>query len=365
MAAFSPDRLQIARIRRGLTSADLARRLDVASRTIARWEHSEVVPSSDTVDRLATELKFPSPFFFEDSLELVSEDSVSFRAPTKTSAKLKGSTIAVATIGVAICNWIDERFNLPRTDIPTLSGYAAETAASAVRRSWNLGHFPVKNMVHLLEAHGVRIFSLPSDIRDVDAYSFYLRGTPYIFLNTSKTGERQRFDLAHELGHLVMHCDEVDVHGKEREAEAQRFASNFLMPKEDVEGQPLTGAGVETILRAKQRWGVAAMALTHRLHQLELISDWVYRDNCVALAKSGFRSNEPRNAVTPERSQVLDKLLTTLRRRGLSMQAIAADLNLEVEELVQYFFGLAFLWVPNAAEVEAAGPRSKQLWLVK
>jgi len=332
---------------------------------VSRWENGEVLPSSNSVFAVADALDFPALFFSEESLEDLADEAVSFRAPTKVSARLKGAAIAAGAIGVSIGRWIEARFHVPVTDIPTLVGYDPEVAANALRRSWGLGSLPIKNLLHTMESHGVRVFSLPRDIRDIDAFGFYMQGRPYVYVNTTKSGERQRFDLAHELGHLVLHCEESAVQGRERELEAHRFAAALLMPATDVLAQPLAGASVPTILEAKRRWGVAAMALTHRLHQLELISDWTYRDNCVALAKSGFRSGEPAYGLTAETSQVLRKSLGSLRRSGLGIKDIAGDLHLDEQELTQHIFGLAVIPLPAEPTLALSPGKQVQLTIVR
>lgn len=67
------------------------------------------------------------------------------------------------------------------------------------------GENPLPEMTSLAEAHGIRLFSLPTVGRDVDAFSFMFDGVPYVAVDTSKTAERVRFDIAHEIGHLMMH----------------------------------------------------------------------------------------------------------------------------------------------------------------
>lgn len=93
-----------------------------------------------------------------------------------------------------------------------------------------LGEAPIANMVHLLETKGVRVFSLVEDCHELDAFSTWLDGTPFVFLNTRKSAERSRMDAAHELGHLVLHRV-GRPQGKEAEEEATRFGAAFLMPR--------------------------------------------------------------------------------------------------------------------------------------
>ena len=143
-------------------------------------------------------------------------------------------------------------------------------------------------MLHLLEAHGVRSYSLTAENNQLDAYSLYWHGRPFIFLNTAKSGERGRFDAAHELGHLVLHGEHLIPNRPAGEIEANRFASAFLMPLASVLGQGLRDATPSRILQAKRIWKVAAMALTHRLYEIDLLSEWGYRTACVQLSTVGI-----------------------------------------------------------------------------
>jgi Zn-dependent peptidase ImmA (M78 family) len=76
-----------------------------------------------------------------------------------------------------------------------------------VRARWGLGQATIPNMIHLLEAHGVRVFSLASECAAVGTFSTHRGGCPLVLLNVGKSGERIRFDSAHELGHLVLHSE--------------------------------------------------------------------------------------------------------------------------------------------------------------
>ncbi|MGY2063306.1 ImmA/IrrE family metallo-endopeptidase, partial [Nocardia gipuzkoensis] len=174
-----------------------------------------------------------------------------------------------------------------------------------LRAEWKLGTGPIKHLLATMELHGVRIMSIAADFRDVDAFSFYHRGTPFVFLDTSKTAERLRFDAAHELGHLCIHGAHAVPHGREAETVANQFASALLMPRNDVLAVGLSNPTVAQIIRAKARWNVSATALASRLHSLGLMTDWTYRSTLVELSKQGFRSAEPGSTLAHESSQVL------------------------------------------------------------
>ncbi|MEI5011678.1 ImmA/IrrE family metallo-endopeptidase [Streptomyces sp. PmtA] len=237
-------------------------------------------------------------------------------------------------------DWIDERFRLPAVDVPSLGKPDPETAAGMVRTRWGLGEAPAPNMVHLLESHGVRVFSLDPDHAEVDAFAVWRDGVPFVFLNTLKSAERGRFDAAHELGHLVMHGSEHVCSGPEAERQANDFASAFLMPRASVLGHMPSGAHVDQIIRGKRIWKVSAMALTYRMHDLGLLTDWQYRSTCAELSRLGYRSDEPEGMGQRESSQVLTKVFTALRTKHVRPSGVAAELGLTGEEMNRLLFGL-------------------------
>jgi Zn-dependent peptidase ImmA (M78 family) len=204
-------------------------------------------------------------------------------------------------------------------------------------------------MVKLLESKGVGVFSLCEDTKNVDAFSCWRGERPFVFLNTFKSTERSRFDAAHELGHLVMHADIDTPRGRDREHEANRFAAAFLIPEDDVLAQGLRNAGVDQVLAAKERWGVAAMALAHRLHDLGVTSDWTYAMTCRRLSELGYRRGEPDESPPNEReaSQVLEKAFSLLRSRGMGQSDVAAALRIHPADLQDLLFGLTLTAVPG------------------
>jgi Zn-dependent peptidase ImmA (M78 family) len=284
-------------------------------------------------------LSFPAAFFAGDDIEEPSLDGVSFRSLSAMTARQRDQACSAAAIAVQLDDWIRSRFELPAPDVPRLDTNDSEAAAEAVRQTWGLGQRRAPNMVHLLEAHGVRVFSLVQDCVEVDAFSFWRRGIPYVFLNSQKSAERSRMDAAHELGHLVMHRH-GGPSGRPAEDQAQAFGSALLMPRRDVLAHAPRGATVAQILRAKRRWNVAAMNLAHRMARLGLLTEWQARSTYVQLGRTGYRAGEPKG-IERETSQVLAKVFRTLREEGMSRSDVARELRLPVEELNRAAFGLS------------------------
>ena len=205
MRMFSASRLALARRRRGRTLVDLARDVDVSAQSLWNYENLRQAPSSRVLEDLAGVLRFPVSFFSASDIDLLSPENVSFRARSKLLARQRDIALSVGRLAVEFHGWVSERFRLPAPDLPSLNKPDPETAAGMVRARWGLGLAPIRNTVHLLEAHGVRVFSIAPEFSEVDAFSFFHESIPFVFLNTLKTAERGRFDAAHELGHLVLH----------------------------------------------------------------------------------------------------------------------------------------------------------------
>lgn len=330
---FNHKRLSLARMRRRLTNKGLAELAGIAPLTITRLEKGENQPDDETVAKIATVLRYPPEFFYGDDLEIIPLDAVSFRSLTKMSAKERNSAISAGSLGLHLSQWVEDQFSLPKNRLLDLSQETdPEVAAQSLRQHWSLGVKPISHMIKLLEAHGLRVFSLSENTVSVDAFSFWHGEKPYIFLNNFKSAERSIFDAAHELGHLVLHkhAGNRDVRAAEREANA--FASAFLMPRDDIRPRMPRLITVPTVLKSKVRWRVSAMALTYRLHTLKLLTDWQYKSMCIELGRRGYRMGEP-IGIEREKSSVWSKVFSQLWLERITKIEIAAELNIPLDEL--------------------------------
>jgi len=209
-------------------------------------------------------------------------------------------------------------------------------------------------MIHLLEAHGVRVFSLVEECEAMDAFSFWQGDLPYVYLNTRKTTERSRMDAAHELGHLVLHRG--GRRGRKYELEADLFGSSFLMPRDGVVATAPRGGSLSAILKAKQQWRVAAANYTHRIRRLGLLTEWQYRSLFIELGKHGYRRGEP-DGMPAETSLVFTKVFQTLQDDGITKREVAKDLLIYPDELNRAIFGLTLVSTDGGDDSEVTQDR--------
>jgi Zn-dependent peptidase ImmA (M78 family)/DNA-binding XRE family transcriptional regulator len=331
------SRFRLARARRGLTKVELARRADMSTRALFDIESGLTKPTDETISTLADRLRFPERFFFRGDVITPTPEAASFRSLRSMSATVRDSALAAGAIAFELSEWIERRFELTKSALPDLQGFEPEAAAHALRAHWKIGERPISNMIHFLESIGVRVFSLVED-RRVDAFSLWHGETPFVFLNTMKSAEHSRMDAAHELGHLVLHRHGVPW-GRDIEREAQLFAAAFLMPRATMLTMPkISMPTLQHLVQLKKPWGVSAAALAHRLHKLNLLTDWGYRGLCIELAKFG-RTREPDGAAR-ESSDVMAKVFGEMASPGESKGDAARDLDLYQTDLEALIFGL-------------------------
>lgn len=388
---FNPTCFTLARKRRGMRKKELAERIGVSERSVSAYEKGEQQPEAQTLRRIAEALAFPEAFFCASDPEELTPDIASFRSMSKMSARQRDIALGAGSIALLLNEWIEEKFNLPAHDLPDLgrepvaltvlanragyednvpfptpeSSHDPEASAEALRSYWGLGELPVKNMVALLESKGIRVYSLAIDAKEVDAFSMWYGGKPFVFLNTYKSAEHCRFDAAHELGHLVLHRH-GQSHGPELEREANAFASAFLMPRKSVLCNGPKSATLPGLVQHKKYWTVSVAALNYRLHALGMTSDWTYRTLCIQLAEAGYRKEEP-NGSPHEKSVVLEKVFSALREEGISKASVAEELLIPPEEINALTFGLMLNVLRGGREVnEGNATKSKaQMQLVK
>ena len=338
---FNPRRLSLARRRRRLTARALAEKAGLAVDTISRLENGSNPPDDATVAKLVRVLNFPTPFFFDEDPEDIDTGAVSFRSFSKMSARERDAAISAGSLGLQLSAWVEDRFNLPKPNLLDLSyEIDPENAAHSVRQFFGIGERPIVNVMALLETNGVRLFSLSENTASVNAFSFWQDDKPFIFLNNFKTAESSIFDAAHELGHLVLHKHGDPKETRSAEREANSFASAFLMPANDVRARMPRRVTTDTILQAKTRWRVSAMAMAYRLNSLRLLSDWQYKSICIELGRRGYRSAEP-DGIERETSVVWRKVLSHLWSEKTTKNDIAANLNLPLDELEGLIWNLA------------------------
>lgn len=328
----TPERLSLARWRRSLTVTDLAARLDVAPSTLRAYERGRSQPDQDLLQCMCDELSFPPAFFTAAAHPELPEAAISFRAPAKVGARARASANSAAVLVVELYNWLEGEFHLPEVDLPLLPMPDPLTAAEVLRQQWGLGVTPIFRLMQLTEAKGIRLASVQPEHASIGSHSFWHNGIPYVLINTSLEVERIREDLAHELGHLVLHAT-----SEPNCATAEKFGRGFLMPRRDVQARMPYAPLPDQIRKGAGLWGVPDTTLAQLLLELGKLDQHRYRSACVAL--TGLPAVSSPTHV--EISTLLRKVFNHLRVRGIGLADIASSLAIRPDELHGLLRGIA------------------------
>ncbi|MEV0088503.1 XRE family transcriptional regulator [Saccharopolyspora sp. NPDC050642] len=327
-AFFDGARLTLGRQLAGLRKSDLAALVDKSPTAVAAWESGAKRPTAATVAQLALSLSV-DPGFFAVRPEDVAALSTAphFRSLRSTSQLVRDQAYAYGKLAVDIATSLERQVEFPDSDVPSFpvhvdvrDGDGPERAAQLVRKEWGFDFGPAGHLVRLMENHGVLVVFSPSQTASVDAYSFSSRLRPVVVLNPIKRDYyRQRFDIAHELGHLVMHGD-AEPGGRIVEDQAHRFAAEFLMPADQIrELIPATmgGNAWRTLARLKEQWGVSLQALLYRARWLGRLSNVSYRNAMSTISTRGWRRNEPGLINAIEQPSLLPRAVELLEQEGI------------------------------------------------
>jgi Zn-dependent peptidase ImmA (M78 family)/transcriptional regulator with XRE-family HTH domain len=309
------EMLRLAREAREMTQSDLARRLGVPQSKVSKFE-ADLIPVSDSdLQRIASILDFPKHFFtWTDSVYGFASHEIFHRMRRRIGMRLLGRVHAEINIrqmqlrrllAAAVIDCDD----FPRLDPDEFEG-DIERLAGAVRAAWHLPPGPVRNVTEAIENAGGIIVPQDFGTRQIDAVSQWLPDLPpVLFVNTRFPADRLRLSKSHELGHLVMHR----IVRPEAEAEAYRFAAEFLMPAADIRHQ-LQNVTLQKLADLKPYWKVSMAALAKRAYELDAITQRQYRRLMIRLTELGYRLREPID-IPPEQPVIFRQLLDLHRKQ--------------------------------------------------
>ena len=218
---------------------------------------------------------------------------------------------------------------IPQYDLDE-TGLSPETIAERMRGYWMLRRGPVENLVDLIESAGGIVILCRFGTNLLDGISFRGEGLPPVFfMNRDVPGDRLRFSLAHELGHMIMHSIPSDE--ERMEAEAHRFAAAFLMPASDIKPY-LTSPKLSAFGKLKAFWKVSIKSLIKRAHELKVITDNQYRWLNVQYSKA-FGQGEPVSIDVERPSRLRSMVEYHLRELGYSISDLASFLLVNPDDL--------------------------------
>ena len=296
------ERLVRARKTSGLSLRALADSVGVSQTAINKYEKGLLTPDSTMLIKLAKTLNVKAGYFLRPNpLEL---EKPEYRKKSSLSKK------KLDMIEGKILNKIEQRlelealfptspvpeFTLPQ-DLPASISTMddIEAVANAVRQEWDLGFNPISELVDVFESIGIRVFEIEESADSkFDGLAATVNGYRIVVISKAWSGDRQRFTMAHELGHLILD-GRLPVDMNEERA-SDRFAGAFLLPESALYselGQHRTRLELRELLLLKQEFGISMAGIMYRARNLDVIRESYHKSLMIEFSKRGWCKNEP------------------------------------------------------------------------
>jgi Zn-dependent peptidase ImmA (M78 family)/transcriptional regulator with XRE-family HTH domain len=310
-------RLQQARKAAGLSLRAFADLVNLSHAAIKKYEDGDVYPSSDMLIKLAKALKVRVDFFFRPIK--VSLENIKFRKRKKLNGK------AEEAIKFEVISQIERRLELenlyPSSPVPIFELPAdlpqkinnleeIEVVAENLRESWKLGLAPIHDLIDAFEAQGIRVFIIDIDEEHFDGLSTVINNQPIIVISSRWPGDRQRFNLAHELAHYIFIKRLSDT--LDEEQACNRFAGAFLFPRVAVFqalGKERRAIEWQELLLLKEQFQISMGAICYRLKDLGVIQESYYKNLVIRFRQKGWHRKEPGLEVPSEKAHTFNQML--------------------------------------------------------
>lgn len=375
---FQPSRLVQALAARRLSQIHLASMVGVSAPTISKWRSGLQAPEADALARLASVINVTPEWFTRQPSPKSSAPLFRSNASALATARamLEARLEWAQDVAIGLSEFLDfPSVNLSIrdfTDPASITMGDIESAASECRERWGIGRGPVPDLALAVEGAGVILVREETGVAQIEGLSAwsYALDRPMVYLSADKDNAfRSRFDLAHELGHLILHKYIPRATERERhnlmEKQAHAFAGAFLLPAETFAHEVRTPVTLDSLLLLKQRWGVSVAAILMRLEALEIITaeekQLLFKRRS---ARWGVKSEPGDEMRVPEKPRLLKRSIDLLLSSGvMTRQSIPQYMGLaegDIETLAclpeGFFQGLGD--VVELAKLRNSAPQS-------
>ena len=296
------ERIKTAREAAGWNQRQLAEKAGISAMAISKYERGQSVPSSRVLLFLAGALGLRTEYFFRKSV--VELEQVDYREheklPEKEELKVRADVVEQLERWLELEQFIPTPWSVPfvyPTGLPAkIQSYdAIEDFAIVVRNAWDLGLNPIARLIDMLESKGIKVIITRYDEhKHFNGMAAKVNGSPIIVVGKHWPGDRQRFTLAHELGHLML---KGRLNGSiDEEAACHRFAGAFLVPKEKVHaalGSKRSWLEPQELMMLKQEWGLSMAGWTYRARNLDIINHSTMNTIWAHFNQHGWKEKEP------------------------------------------------------------------------
>ena len=331
----------LAREARGFNQAELAEKIGMQPTNLSKIERNDLGVSPDTIKEISSATGFPISFFYQKG-EIVPEN-VNYRKREKVAQKFLTLVNARVNIVRIHGKLLTEALNIANPSLPSLAvteGFTPSDIAQKVRKLWRVKNSIIDSVTDLLEANGVviRVIDLGTD--RVDSRTILTDNKyPVIILNKTLLGDRQRFSLAYQLGHLIMHTFSPVDWNSDIGHEANLFAAEFLMPENEIREAFKDGVTLALLAELKRKWKVSMISLMYRADDLGFLTENQKRYLVQQFNDKKIRRREPIELDVPaEQPKLFRQWITELKKKKkIDVAGMAAELHMNTDEFIEQY----------------------------
>ena len=330
------ERLLRARKASGLSMSSLAKEVGISANAIKKYEHGENMPSSGKLLKLSKSLGVRSEYFFRPTKVKLSGIEYRKRAstPQKTLDRINGDVLDQAEQWTELLEFYPDSVRpVPKFKLPINLPEKVDTSedieliADQMRLEWNLGFNPIPDMIDTLESKGLMIICTHVEVDNkFDGLAGNIEGAPVVVVSVHQAGDRQRFTLAHELGHLVLNGrlpEDMD-----EEKACNHFAGALLLPKKAITehlGEKRRAIEPRELYMLKHEFGMSMMGILIRSGQAGIISQSLQKSYYIQFNKLRWRTKEPGEQYPNEQTFLYKQLVYRALGEGYMGESKAAE----------------------------------------
>lgn len=331
----------LARESRGLNQTELANKIGFAPTFLSKIERGEAIISDEQLKSISDITHYPLSFFYQEG-EIVPEN-INYRKREKVAQKNLTLVNARVNLERLQVKNLSASLNIPVPAIPSIgitSDITPQDIARKIRSLWRIKSPIISNVTDVLEQHGIAVRIVDFRTERIDSRTVLTDNKyPVIVLNKILLGDRQRFSLAYQLGHLVMHTFTSVDWNRDIGHEANLFAAEFLMPEKEMKGEFKEGITIALLAELKRKWKVSMISLLYRADDLGFLSENQKRYLVQQFNDKKIRRREPVELDVPvEQPKLFKQWIAELKRKKkLDVAGMAAELHLNTDEFIEQY----------------------------
>ncbi len=334
--------LVLARESRKMTQSDLANKIGMSRATIGKFENGDIGVKDEILHLIARVTNYPTSFFHQDG-EMYPEHLVYRKREHVAQSLLTPINAKVNIIRFNIQNVLKKikikPINIPKYEVTDKN--TPQIIAQKVRKEWKLEKPIIESLITVLEDKGIAVASFDFGTERVDSRCVLTETKyPIIIFNSSLLGDRQRFSITYQLGHLIMHTATKVSWERDVTHESNLFAAEFLMPEANIRKDFENGITLPLLGDLKLKWKASMISLLYRADDLGILTPNQKRYLLQQFNEQKMRRREPVELDLPiEKTTIIKNWLSEVKKQErLDESEIATLLHLNVEEFIELYY---------------------------